>query len=255
MKTRNFLKSKRIFALTTIFTFILLLGMASNLASKVSAAEDKTNVTTKRTINVSGDGEMNISPDLAYVTFGVMTEKNTVNEAQKENSSAMNNIIASIKKEGIQKEDIKTTNYNINPKYNYDNKTGTSTLVGYTVSSSLNVTVRDINKVGIIIDRAIESGANFSNGISFGVSDYEKYYNMALLKAVSKAKGKADIIASAIDVKLTVPVSIVELSNGNYPQPPVYYDRISMKESSNSSMSVETGTFKVKASVSMVYEY
>lgn len=258
LQISNLLKAKRTFVLALSTTFLLSVSMASVEPIRAFAAENTTNnAAESRTINVSGNGEVNATPDIAYITLGVITEKTTVSEAQSANTAAMNSIIDAIKKAGIASEDIKTSNYNISPKYNYEDKTGNSTVVAYTVSNTLKVTVKDISKAGSIIDLAVENGANISNGISFGVSDYEKYYNMALADAIKNAKDKAEVIANAINVSLSSPVKIVENSSGVQNENTVYFNA-SMKAANAAGAggtSVESGTYKIKANVSLVYEY
>lgn len=252
MKSTNVLKTKWSLVVMSIVTILFLMAIVPTTNHKVLAAEDKT---AARTINVNGDGEVSVTPDIAYVTLGVTTEKSSVDEAQKSNSSTMNSVIAAIKKAGVASEDIKTSNYSISPKYSYDNKTGKSTIVGYTVTSTLNATVRKINSVGSIIDTAISNGANNSNGVTFGVSDYGKYYNMALTNAISNAKAKAQIAASCIDVKLSIPTKITENSVGVPIEYSVFYDTAAKNGSAGQGMTLEVGTYKVKANVSLVYEY
>lgn len=253
MKNSFLSKTKVSFILLLSFIFLLSISFFDNQSAKVFAAENKTD---ERTINVSGNGEVSATPDIAYISLGVISEKNTVGEAQSANSTAINAIIDSIKKAGIASEDIKTSNYNISPKYNYEDKTGNSTVIGYTVSNTLNIKVKDISKAGNIIDMAVENGANISNGISFGVSDYQKYYNMALADAIANAKGKAQVIAGSIGVTVSTPTRVSESSSGVQNSNAVYYDT-SMKVASGGGKgtSVETGAYKIKASVSLVYEY
>lgn len=253
MKTNNLLRLK--WSLIFVFAFAFTLSFHFG-ASKVLAADSSIIATdAAKTINVTGNGEVTATPDIAYLYLGVVTDKPTSIEAQSANSTAMNNIIAAIKKEGIKDEDIKTTDYSINPKYDYDKNTGASILVGYTVSNTLNVTVKNISKVGQIIDTAVKSGANVSNNISFGVSDYEKYYNMALLKALSNAQSKAQAISGFLGIKLTTPVKITENSSGI---PDGYIVPLNAKlvsGDSSASTSIQAGTYKVKADVSLVYQY
>lgn len=255
MKSINLLKAKWSFSFMTAVMFLFLMGVVPTTNYKVLAAEVKTNEATARTINVNGDGEISVAPDIAYVSLGVTTEKSTVDEAQKNNSTAMNNIIAAIKKAGVASEDIKTSNYTISPKYNYEEKTGNSTIVGYIVTSTLSVTVKNISSVGSVIDTAITNGANNSNGVTFGVKDYEKYYNMALTNAISNAKAKAQAIAGCIDVKISIPTKITENSSGVPTEYPVFYNAPLKSISGDQAMTVQTGIYKVKASVSLVYEY
>lgn len=253
MKNNNLLRSKFSFIFALAFAFILAFQFG---ASKVLAADSSTvSADTARTINVTGDGEVTATPDIAYLYLGVTVDKSTTIDAQNAASTEMNNVIAAIKKEGIKNEDIKTDDYSIRPKYNYDKNTGASTLAGYTVSNTLKVTVKDISKAGQVIDTAVKNGANISNGISFGVSNYEKYYNTALQNALSNAQNKAQSISSFLGVKLTSPVKITETSSGvpnDYPVP--LYDKTSLSNSS-ASTSINSGTYKIRANVSLVYQY
>lgn len=251
MKTNNLLRSRWSFIFAFAFVFILSFQFG---VSKVLAA-DPTATDNARTINVTGDGEVTANPDISYLYLGVTTDKPTTIEAQSANSNAINNIIAAIKKDDIKDEDIKTADYSINPKYDYDKTTGASVLVGYTVSNTLKITVKDISKDGQIIDTAVKNGANISNRISFGISNYGKYYNMALQNALSNAQSKAQSISSFLGVKLSTPVKITENSSGTPDDSPVPLDVKSIANTSSDSTSIEAGTYKVKANVSLVYQY
>ena len=255
MKNTNLIRRKWRFIFSSVVMFIFLVGVSLASSYKVLAADDTANTTTARTINVTGDGEVDVVPDIAYLSLGVTTEKTTVGEAQTINSTAVNNIITAIEKQGVASQDIKTSNYTISPKYNYDDKTGNSTVVGYIVTSTLSVTVKNISSAGSIIDTAIANGSNDSNGISFGVSDYAKYYNTALTNAISNAKSKALVIAGCIDAKISTPTKVIENSSGVPVEYPVFYKSSLKNESTASSMSVEAGTYKIKANVNLVYEY
>jgi len=250
LKKTNLLKVKGSFIFMSTVMFLFLMGVVPTVNHKVLAAEAAV-----RTINVTGEGEVSVAPDIAYVSFGVTTEKSSVGEAQKSNSATMNNIIEAIKKAGVASEDIKTSSYTISPKYNYEEKTGNSTIVGYVVASTLSVTVKNINSVGSIIDTAVENGANGSNGITFGVSDYEKYYNAALANAISNAKTKAQVIASCIDVKLSTPTKITENSSSVPTEYTFFYKSSQNSNSMDQAMTVESGSYKIKANISLVYEY
>lgn len=254
MKDINVLRKKLSFVFATTVVLVFLMGMIPIANYKVLAAEDKISEAEARTINVNGDGEVNAVPDVAYVSLGVTTEKSNVAEAQKNNSAAINNVIEAIKKAGVESENIKTSNYTISPKYNYEDKTGNGTLVGYTITSTLSITVKNINSVGNIIDTAIANGANDSNGITFGVSDYQKYYNAALKNAILNAQVKGQTVADSINVKLSTPVKIIENSSSSPIEYPVFYEK-NASASSSQDMTVEKGTYKIKANVSLIYSY
>lgn len=253
MKTTSYLKGKTSVILCIFLITLVLVTVISGLPNKTLAdSKDDTNA-TKRTLNVTGQGKVEASPDIAYITLGVVTEHKDAGTAQDDNRQKMSSIILAIKSLGVKDDDIKTTNYSIYPRYNYIKETGERHIIGYTVNNSVQVTIRDISKVGKIIDMASKNGVNTSGGITFGLSDYEKYYNEALRNAVETAKRKAETMAGALGITLGVPVSVSE--SGGY-HPPVYYDhhmKVGMGEAA--STPIQAGTLRVTANVSMTYEY
>lgn len=244
-------KSRLILAAVMIAAASLVVMAFGLYGNAPSQAAD--NPVEKKTINVSGQARVSVAPDIAYITLGVVTENKDAKAAQKENAAAMDKVIAAIKASGVKSEDIKTVNYSINPKYNYEEKTGTSNIVGYSVNNSVNVTVRDIQKAGSIIDVAAESGVNASSSISFAISNYEEYYNEALKNAVIAAKKKAVTIAGAMGLNLKAPISINE--GGGYS--PLYnYATYDMKaEMAGAATPVQAGSIEITANVNVVYEY
>ena len=244
--------------LLIIFTVMLLSVFCVSAQPDIVYAEGEVvQIPTKRTLSVSAQGVVYVSPDISYVTLGIITENANAKVAQQENADIMSKIVASIKSEGIKGQDIQTERYYISPKYSYNKDTGESKIVGYTVTNSINVTIRDISKTGTIIDIAANSGANITTSISFGLSDYEKYYNEALKAAVEKAKKRAQTIATALGVTVDVPVSVSEsggyepIYNYNYN----YNYRYDMVAAESAPTPIESGTITVTANVYMTYEY
>lgn len=228
---------------------VMVFGLYGNAPAK--ALDEKPD---KRTINVSGQAKVNASPDIAYVSMGVITEDKDAKIAQKANAAAMDKVIASIKSLGVKNDDIKTVNYSIYPRYDYDKSTGVSKIIGYTVNNSVSVTVRDLAKTGGIIDSAADSGVNVSSSISFGLSNYEDYYNEALKNAVLAAKKKAGTIADALGVKLTAPISVNE--GGGY-SPLMNYISHDMRaaEMTSAATPIQAGSLEITANVNVTYEY
>lgn len=172
------------------------------------------------TISISGEGKVTAIPDIATLTIGLMTERSTVAAAQQENTEKMNKIIADLKTQGIEDADIKTTNYNIYPNYDY-NPTG-RVLRGYHVDQNVTIKIRDLKKVSTILEIAGQSGANNVSGINFTIDDPEAYRQEARLAAITQAREKAEKLAEAAGVTLGKVVSFSE-SSGGYPEPyPVY---------------------------------
>jgi uncharacterized protein YggE len=237
---------------------ILLLAVAALVTVTlgtylVAPAKADDSPVEKRTLSVSGQAKVSASPDIAYINLGVISEDKDAKVAQRANAAAMEKVVASIKANGIKVEDIKTVNYSINPKYNYNQKDGTSTIIGYSVNNSVSVTVRDLSKTGNIIDAASDSGVNLSSSISFGLSNYEKFYNDALKNAVLAAKKKAGTMAEALGVTLKGPLSVSE--GGGY-SPLQNYVSYDMKaESAGAVTPVQSGSLEITANVNAVYEY
>jgi hypothetical protein len=244
-------KSRMMMFAVIVLTALALVFYGSVMPGRAAASEGQEQ--PKKVLNVSGQGTVDAAPDIAYITLGVVTENENAKTAQQKNAEAMSAVIAKIKASGVKDEDIKTTNYSINPKYNYNQATGESRIIGYTVNNSVQVTVRDIAKTGNIIDAASLSGVNTTSNISFGLSDYDKYYNEALKQAVESARKKAQTISSTLGITLKTPVSISE--NGGYE--PVYERnaKYGMDMAGAAATPIQSGSLTVRANVSMTYEY
>jgi len=229
--------------------FAAVLGIFTD--APVQASEETAE---KRTINVSGQSKVSATPDYATINLGVITEDKDAKAAQKANAESMDKVIAAIKNLKIDEADIQTVNYSIYPKYDYVEETGESKIVGYTVSNTVCVTVRDLKKTGSVIDAAADSGVNVSSSISFGISNYEDYYNTALKNAVLAAKKKADTVADALGVKLKGPVTVNE--GGGY-SPLTNYAVYDMKAADdyNAATPIQAGSIEITANVSIIYEY
>ena len=250
--TQIFSMKNRITLVAMLLAVAALVVMSFGLYGNAPAkAED--NPVEKKTMSVSGQAKVSAAPDIAYITLGVLTEDKDARAAQKANATAMDKVIAAIKASGVKSEDIQTVNYTIYPKYDYNKETGAGTIIGYSVNNSVNITVRDLEKTGNIIDAAADSGVNVSSSISFDLSNYEKYYNDALKNAVLAAKKKAGTMAEALGVTLKAPISVSE--GGGY-SPLRNYVTYDMKsEMANASTPIQAGSLEITANVSIVYEY
>ncbi|MCT4611910.1 MAG: SIMPL domain-containing protein [Clostridia bacterium] len=242
-----------------IAVFILAVSAFINTNVNSYAETEKS----EKTIEVSGKYIMSVKPDIAEISLGVKTEAKDAKVAQSENAKKMSKVIASIKKLGIKEEDIKTSNYSIYPRYEWrDIKLLTKeeerrVLIGYEVSNTVRITVRDLTKVSNVIDDSVKAGANFSNNINFKLADNTKYYNEALKEALKKAKVKAETLAGVYQIKLGAPKKIVETG---YNEPGIFrYSNALMSKSvvmeDAVATPIESGEITVEAEVNVVYEY
>lgn len=189
-------------AIPTLLVVCLLALFAFN--TPAAKAEE-----TSRIISVNGEAQIFVKPDVATAAFGVETNASTAKEAQKLNSAAMNQVVSSLKENGIEDKDIQTSNFSLYPVYEYrDNK---SILTGYRCNNTVSIRTKDIENIGTLIDIVITAGATNVNGISFGVRDSAKYEDQMLAKAVENARHKADIMARAAGVNIT---GVLKISDG-----------------------------------------
>jgi len=214
----------------------------------------------QNTISVSGEGEIYVKPDLAKVTFTVTNEAKTVTEAMEENTKRMNDVIGYIKEEGVEDKDLKTTSFNIYPRYEYVRDweieiypppTGQRVLVGYEVSQSLQVKIRDMAKIGTIIQAATESGANQMSGLAFVVDKEDEFKEQARTEAIENAKEKAQELASQLGIRL---VRITNFQESGISPYFYEYDRAVGMGGGGEVPQIETGQNLIKVTVTITYE-
>ena len=184
----------------------------------------------RNTISVSGEGEVTVIPDTAQFSFAVIAEALTVEEAQNSVTEKMNAILDALKKLDIPEKNIKTTNYNLTPRYEYRKETeiallypvppmGERALVGYEVSHWIEVKSKDLDGVGEVLQEIGMLGATNISSVNFTVEDEDAPQRDARRRAIADAKEKAKILADDLDVRL---IKIVSFSDGGGP---IYYAR------------------------------
>ena len=156
-----------------------------------------------RTLSVTGTGQASLVPDIAYIYLGVHTELPTAADAMSENNAQTQKMIDALTKFGIDKKDIRTTNFSIWPQDKYDPQTGLPTgQKTYSVDNTVYVTVRDLKKLGDLLDTVVAAGANTVNSIQFDVADKEEAIKSARTEAVKDAGIQAQDLASTAGVNL-----------------------------------------------------
>ena len=208
--------------------------------------------------SVLGSGTVYAKADIANIQVGLKTEtKKTAAEATTDSTNKMNDIVAQLKKLGIEDKDIQTSDYNLNPVYNYTNSKGQE-LVGYEVTQNVNLKIRDLNKIGDVIAQTTAKGANQIGNISFTIDDEYALKNQARELAIQKAQEKAGLIAKQSGMKLGKVKSVIENSD---PNPPVVYNYTNAKMDLAASgagviasPSIQSGQNEIKVDVTLVYE-
>lgn len=169
--------------------FFAFLFLYTKLAGPVPFSVNSVTTTKSDTFNVTGEGTATVQPDVALVSAGIQANGATVKIAQDQMNTVINKVSEAVKKLGVEAKDIKTTNYNINPDYDF--RSGTQRITGYTANTNLEIKVRDIDRVNSVIDQATANGANQVGGVTFDVDDKSKAEGEARQQAVEEAKKKA----------------------------------------------------------------
>lgn len=241
-----------IVAFSILLCSALLLGVFALQGNTEVIASTETNTEVK-TITASGQGGIKVTPDVAYVNIGVVSENKELTKAQDDNKTKMNAVMKSLTDLGIKKEEIKTTNYYVSPKYDWNQSTGKSVIIGYTVTNTVEVTINDISKAGVILDKVVSTGSNNVSGLRFGLKDETALYNQALELAVKDAKSKAEAMGKGLGITNLEPFKISEISN-RY-QPMYAQKEMMVMDSVNSVTPISEGELEVTASVSVDFKF
>ncbi len=218
--------------------------------------ETPNNATTsKNTVVAQAEGEFKIMPDIAYITAGVTSNGKKQADVDKENRKKIDSLMNALEENGIQEKDIRTISYNVFPIRDYESTT--NKIVGYEVQNYIEITLKDISKVGDILDVCAQAGANDTGSVRFDVSDKESAKNEALKVAVENAKAKAELMASAAGVGIGDILNITqEYSSSNeynryYAEQPA---APAMKDESTPATSISAGDITFRANAVITFE-
>ena len=208
-------------------------------------------------LTVTGEGKAYAKSDVAILELSVVTQNKDVKLVQTENDSKMQKVVNFLKESGIEEKDIKTTQYNLQPQYDYSWCRTSETpvycppkLVDYILTQTLEVKIRDFAKIGDIVGNLTSVGVNQISSINFTIENIDEIMAQARKQAIEKAQSKALAISQATGVKLG---KIVEISEGNNYNPPLR-TMMAKDVSENVSAPIEAGTNEITLNVSLTYE-
>ncbi len=234
---------RRTLALTAIG---LPLAAASLSAAPALAEETKL----PRVMTLTGHGEVRQAPDTVTVSAGVTTQGATAAEALSANTAAMTKVMETLKAGGIPDKDIQTSNFSVQPRYDYNNNP--PKLEGYDVSNSVTVTLHDVAALGGLLDKLVQAGSNQINGISFGIEKPDQALDEARKAAAADARRKAEVYAAATGVKLGPIVSISEQQA--YTPPPMQMRAAMKAEMAPAPVPVAAGEQTLAMDVTITWE-
>ena len=203
-----------------------------------------------RTLSSSGTGDVYLVPDVAYVYVGVRAEADDVSTALNNNNIQANAVATAVTGMGVEVKDVQTASFNVYPMQDYA-PDGTISRKYYVVENTVYITVRDLAKLGTMLDAVVKSGANTINGVTFDVQDKEAANAQARDLAIQKAVAEAESIAKASGVKLGDLQNVnVYLNNVATPM----YDAKGGTMSAISNVPISAGQMVISAVASMTYE-
>ena len=203
-------------------------------------------------LSVSATAEASRVPDIATISTGVVTQAADANAAMRANAQQMDKVREAIKAAGIADRDVQTSGINLHPQYRYA-ENQPPTITGYQATNTVNVKVRDLTKLGKVLDAFVASGANQVNGPSFEIDKPDEAYDEARRAALEKAQARAEMYAKTLGLKVRRIVSIDEGSGGF--RPPVMYGGMrAMAADAKMETQVAPGESNLSVTLNIVFE-
>lgn len=190
-----------------IARLLLLLPLAAWTGVADAADTDRSG---ERSITVSAQGSVTAEPDIATLSAGVVSEAETAKDALAKNAATMTKLVEGLKAAGMAARDMQTAAMNVEPRYVLAKDNRTQTLNGYRVTSQLHLVVRDVTRMGEIVDQAITLGANQLGRVTFEVSNADALKDEARKAAMTNARKRAELYATAAGVQLGPVLRIFE---------------------------------------------
>ncbi len=227
----------------------LAFGSLSMTTASAQSAPTQVAPTDGTLLSISASAEASRTPDIATLSTGVVTQAADANGAMRANSEAMNRLVAAIKAAGIADRDVQTSGINLNPQYRYA-ENQPPVITGYQASNTVNLRVRDLRRLGAVLDALVASGANQINGPTFEIDDADGVQDEARAAALKKAQARAEVYAASLGMRVRRIVSISE-GGGFQPVRPMMAMRAMAQDS---APPVSPGETTLTANLDVVFE-
>lgn len=234
---------------------LLAVAVLLGLSSMVALYKYQKSLYPARTVTVSAEGKTIVTPDIATLSFSVVSEGRDPEKLSVDNTKKMNAAIDFMKAQGVEAKDIKTAGYNLSPRYEYDEDRRTTFISGYTLSQTVAIKVRDFSKIGKMLGALPGLGINQIGSLSFDIEDQDKFLNTAREEAFAKAHAKAKAMAKQNGARIRRVVTFSESQGGYYPRPVLEaYGKGAADLAAVPAPSIEPGSQEVTVNVTVVYE-
>ncbi|MBS0385100.1 MAG: SIMPL domain-containing protein [Proteobacteria bacterium] len=232
--------------------FAVMLGLAAPPASLAQQAQMPMPAIEGTLLSVSAEGKVEGRPDMATINLGVQTEAPTAQAAIQANAQRMTALLAALRRAGIAERDIQTSNVSVNPQQQYrENQPPITT--GYQANNTVTAKIRNIDNVGRVVDATVAAGGNTVNGIYFSYQNPDAQMDTARRNAIQEARRRAEIYASALNMRVARVVAVQE--GGAMAQPIVVTAaRFMRADAAPAPTPVEPGQIETTANVSVTFE-
>ena len=231
--------------LATLLAFGSPMTAAAQSAPSIAVPSDAT------LLSVSASADVKRAPDVASIGAGVVTQAADANAAMRANAEQMQKVMAAIRAAGIADKDIRTSGINLSPQYRYAENQPPA-ITGYQASNNVDLKVRDLGKLGKVLDALVASGANQVNGPSFEIDQPDAVQDEARRAALDKAQARAQMYAKSLGLRVRRIVSISEGGGFNPPMPMPMVRMAAMAKDAGTEVSPGENT--VSASIDVVFE-
>ncbi|MCE5191039.1 MAG: SIMPL domain-containing protein [Actinomycetia bacterium] len=239
MRNRTWL----VLALALVVGALALGGCTTKIVTAPSGAAINT-------VTATGEGKAVAAPDQADMNFGITTQGTDAKKTLDDAARKADAIIAALKKAGVAKEDLQTSGVNVYPQQDYSSGK-TPRITGYQASVQVRATIKDMAKIGDVINAGTGAGANEVSGPAFTLSDQAASRTDAIDKAIADAKSRAEVMAKAAGKSVG---DVLGISETGVSVPPIMYGAVKTAADAAGSVPIETGTLDVTANVTVVFE-
>ena len=200
-----------IVALLLVFVMVGYFELSRGRADTLSQPVAQQTESETRKVQVIGMGETRVEPDSAVISLGVQTEASSAQAALNQNNTKMQTLLETLEEADISSEDIQTQTLHLGPRFEFDEDT--RTLVGYVATNIVEVRIDDLERLGTLVDEAVNDGANTVENIRFEIRDPESMTDQARQTAFQNARHKAEELADLANASLGPILEIQETSS------------------------------------------